>query len=68
MRIFKRKSILALLNSFVIDSTQPSNLPSVWEVGSLLAVCLVLKKVTGVNLALHFTPYVYTAFVIVEHN
>jgi ubiquinol-cytochrome c reductase cytochrome b subunit len=67
MRLLKRQSLLALVNSYVIDSPQPSNLSYVWNFGSLLAVCLVLQIITGVILAMHYTPNVDMAFVSVEH-
>lgn len=38
-----------------------------WNFGSLLATCLGLQIVTGVILAMHYTPNVDLAFVSVEH-
>ena len=67
MRIFKSHPILKLVNSYLIDSPQPSNLSYLWNFGSLLAICLVIQIVTGVTLAMHYTPSVYEAFNSVEH-
>ena len=67
MRIFKSHSLLKIVNSYVIDSPQPSNLSYLWNFGSLLALCLIIQIVTGVTLAMHYTPSVLEAFDSVEH-
>jgi ubiquinol-cytochrome c reductase cytochrome b subunit len=67
MRIFKSHPILRLMNSYIIDSPQPSNLNYWWNVGSLLAVCLGIQIITGVTLAMHYNPSVAEAFNSVEH-
>jgi ubiquinol-cytochrome c reductase cytochrome b subunit len=55
------------VNSYVIDSPQPSNLSYLWNFGSLLAFCLIIQIVTGVTLGMHYTPNVLEAFDSVEH-
>jgi ubiquinol-cytochrome c reductase cytochrome b subunit len=67
MRTFKSHSLLKIVNSYVIDSPQPSNLSYMWNFGSLLALCLIIQIVTGVTLAMHYTPNVLDAFDSVEH-
>ena len=67
MRIFKSHSLLKIVNSYVIDSPQPSNLSYLWNFGSLLAFCLIIQIVTGVTLAMHYNPSVAEAFNSVEH-
>lgn len=67
MRLLKSHSLLGLVNSYVIDSPQPANLSYLWNLGSLLASCLGVQIVTGVMLAMHYTPTVELAFVSVEH-
>ncbi len=67
MRIFKSHPLLKLVNSYVIDSPQPSNLSYLWNFGSLLAVCLIIQIITGVTLAMHYNPSVSEAFNSVEH-
>ena len=67
MRIFKNHPLLKLMNSYVVDSPQPANLSYLWNFGSLLAVCLIIQIVTGVTLAMHYTPSVLEAFNSVEH-
>ena len=67
MRIFKSHPLLKLVNSYMIDSPQPSNISYLWNFGSLLAVCLVIQIITGVTLAMHYNPSVLEAFNSVEH-
>jgi ubiquinol-cytochrome c reductase cytochrome b subunit len=67
MRIIKSNSILKLVNAYIIDASQPTNISYLWNFGSLLAVCLIIQIVTGVTLAMHFNPSVAEAFNSVEH-
>ena len=67
MRILKSHSLLKMVNSYVVDSPQPSNISYLWNFGSLLAFCLIIQIVTGVTLGMHYTPNVLEAFDSVEH-
>jgi ubiquinol-cytochrome c reductase cytochrome b subunit len=67
MRLLKKNSILGLVNGYLVDSPQPANLSYAWNFGSLLALCLGIQIVTGVILAMHYTPNVDLAFISVEH-
>ena len=55
------------MNSYIIDSPQPSNISYLWNFGSLLALCLIIQIITGVTLGMHYTPNVLEAFDSVEH-
>ena len=68
MRILKSYPLLRLVNSYLIDSSEPSNISYLWNFGSLLAVCLVVQIVTGVTLAMHYNPNVLEAFNSIEHT
>jgi ubiquinol-cytochrome c reductase cytochrome b subunit len=67
MRILKSHPLLKLVNAYVIDASQPSNISYLWNFGSLLAVCLIIQIATGVTLAMHYTPNILEAFNSVEH-
>ena len=67
MRILKSHPILKLVNSYLFDSSQPSNISYLWNFGSLLAVSLIIQIVTGITLAMHYNPSIYDAFDSVEH-
>jgi len=56
-----------MVNSYVIDSPQPSNISYLWNFGSLLAFCLIIQIITGVTLGMHYTPNISEAFDSVEH-
>ena len=45
----------------------PKNLNYWWTFGGILAVMLVVQIVTGIVLAMHYTPHVDMAFASVEH-
>jgi ubiquinol-cytochrome c reductase cytochrome b subunit len=67
MRILKSHPLLRLLNSYLIDHSQPTNISYLWNFGSLLAICLVIQIATGVTLAMHYNPNVLEAFNSIEH-
>lgn len=67
MRILKSHPLLKLVNSYLIDASQPSNISYAWNFGSLLLVCLIIQIVTGVTLAMHYSPNVLEAFNSIEH-
>ncbi len=67
MRILKSHPLLRLVNSYLIDASEPSNISYLWNFGSLLAVCLIIQIVTGVTLAMHYSPNVLEAFNSIEH-
>ena len=45
----------------------PKNLNWMWIWGSLLTLCLLLQIITGIVLAMHYTPHVDLAFASIEH-
>lgn len=67
MRILKSHPLLKLVNAYVIDHSQPTNINYLWNFGSLLGVCLIIQIITGVTLAMHYNPSVAEAFNSVEH-
>ena len=67
MRILKSHPLLKMVNSYVIDSPQPSNISYLWNFGSLLAFCLIIQIISGVTLGMHYTPSISEAFDSVEH-
>ncbi|MEM9494745.1 MAG: cytochrome b/b6 [Pseudomonadota bacterium] len=63
----KRLPILRLGYDSFVDYPTPKNLNYWWTFGGILAVCLVIQIITGVVLAMHYTPHVDHAFASVEH-
>jgi len=68
MRTLKSHPLLRLVNSYLIDSSQPSNISYWWNFGSLLGTCLIIQIISGVMLAMHYNPSVAEAFNSVEHS
>ena len=67
MRILKSHPVLSIFNTFLVDSPLPSNISYFWSFGSLAGVLLVTQLITGIALAMHYTPHVDLAFISVEH-
>nr|QMS50841.1 cytochrome b [Metschnikowia santaceciliae] len=67
MTIRKSNPYLALANSYLMDSPQPSSMNYWWNVGSLLGLCLVMQMASGMFLAMHYSSNMELAFNSVEH-
>lgn len=68
MRLVKRHPVIAVVNNMVGDGYPvPSNFTYFWNFGSLAGLCLVVQIVTGIFLAMHYTPHIDLAFNSVEH-
>lgn len=67
MRILKSHPLLKMVNSYIIDSPEPSNISYLWNFGSLLAICLIIQIATGVTLGMHYLPSSEQAFDSIEH-
>nr|YP_010531240.1 cytochrome b [Nesodiprion biremis]UXW93527.1 cytochrome b [Nesodiprion biremis] len=62
-----KNSLLKIINSSLIDLPTPSNISSMWNFGSLLGMCLITQLITGIFLAMHYTPNVELAFNSIIH-
>lgn len=67
MRILKTNPVLTILNSYLIDNPEPSNISYLWNFGSLLGLSLVSQIITGILLAMHYQGSADAAFHSVEH-
>jgi ubiquinol-cytochrome c reductase cytochrome b subunit len=63
----KRLPILRLGHDSFVDFPTPKNLNYWWTFGGILAVFLVIQIITGIVLAMHYTPHASMAFASVEH-
>jgi hypothetical protein len=64
--LHSRLPIVGLMYDTIMIPT-PKNLNWMWIWGIVLTFCLVLQIVTGIVLAMHYTPHVDMAFASVEH-
>jgi ubiquinol-cytochrome c reductase cytochrome b subunit len=62
-----RLPIIRFSKEHLMDFPTPKNLNYWWTFGAILAFMLVVQIVTGIILAMHYTPHVSLAFDSVEH-
>nr|AML26767.1 cytochrome b [Scarabaeidae sp. BMNH 1274750] len=63
----KMSPLLKITNNSLIDLPSPSNISAMWNFGSLLGLCLIIQIMTGIFLAMHYTPNIEMAFDSVIH-
>lgn len=56
----------SFFSSHIIEYPTPSNLSYGWSFGSTAGICLIVQMLTGVFLAMHYTPHVNFAMLSVE--
>ena len=66
MRLVKLP-LLSIINDHLVDYPTPININYFWGFGSLAGLCLLIQLITGICLAMHYTPHVDLAFNSVEH-
>nr|ACR45183.1 cytochrome b [Brama australis]ACR45184.1 cytochrome b [Brama australis]ACR45185.1 cytochrome b [Brama australis] len=59
--------LLKIVNDALVDLPTPANISVMWNFGSLLGLCLASQILTGLFLAMHYTPDVESAFASVAH-
>nr|YP_010394777.1 apocytochrome b [Phytophthora versiformis]DAZ89214.1 TPA_asm: apocytochrome b [Phytophthora versiformis] len=64
---WNKKSLFAVINNHLIDYPTPINLNYFFGFGSLAGIMLVIQILTGIFLAMHYTPHIDLAFNSVEH-
>nr|WOX01691.1 apocytochrome b [Phytophthora palmivora] len=64
---WNKKSLFAVINNHLIDYPTPVNLNYFFGFGSLAGIMLVVQILTGIFLAMHYTPHIDLAFNSVEH-
>ena len=62
-----RLPIIGLMHSSFVSYPTPRNLNYMWTFGAMLSFMLVAQIITGISLAMHYTPHVDYAFASVEH-
>nr|AFZ64050.1 apocytochrome b [Phalansterium sp. PJK-2012] len=67
MRIIRISSVLNMLYELIFTYPAPSNLSYFWNFGVYALVCLGIQIITGIVLAMHYTPEINLAFSSVEH-
>uniref|UniRef100_Q642W9 Cytochrome b n=1 Tax=Clymenella torquata TaxID=292503 RepID=Q642W9_CLYTO len=63
----KSHPLFKIMNNALVDLPAPNNLSIWWNFGSLLGLCLGIQIITGILLAMHYTPHIDIAFSSVAH-
>jgi ubiquinol-cytochrome c reductase cytochrome b subunit len=61
------ESSWALVRNHIVTYPTPINLSYLWSFGSLSGIFLASQILTGVFLAMHYTPNIVYAFNSIEH-
>nr|QEX96208.1 cytochrome b [Sphaeroma terebrans] len=63
----KSDPLIKSFNNALVDMPAPSNISSMWNLGSLLGLCLMFQIITGLLLAIHYSNNIEQAFSSVIH-
>ena len=64
---WNKNYLLSIVDSHVIHYPSPINLNYAWSFGFIATMCLIIQILTGIFLAMHYTPHIDLAFSSVEH-
>jgi ubiquinol-cytochrome c reductase cytochrome b subunit len=59
--------LLSFVDNHLIHYPTPINLNYAWSFGLIAGLCLIIQILTGIFLAMHYTPHIDLAFSSVEH-
>jgi len=64
---WNKNYLISIVDKHIIHYPTPINLNYAWSFGSLAGISLVIQILSGIFLAMHYTPHVDYAFNSVEH-
>jgi ubiquinol-cytochrome c reductase cytochrome b subunit len=64
---WNKNYVLAFVDNHIIHYPTPINLSYAWSFGITSAACLIIQILSGIFLAMHYTPHIDLAFSSVEH-
>jgi len=64
---WNKAAIFSFIDSHIISYPTPINLTYLWSFGSSAGIALVIQIITGIFLAMHYTPNIEFAFQSIEH-
>ena len=59
--------LLALVDSHIIHYPTPISFTYAWSFGSLAGICLIIQMISGICLAMHYTPNIDLAYSSIEY-
>ena len=64
---WNKNYLISFLDNHLIHYPTPINISYAWSFGSTAGICLVVQIISGIFLAMHYTPHIELAFSSVEH-
>ena len=58
---WNKNYLLSILDNHLIHYPSPINLNYAWSFGSVAGICLVIQMLSGIFLAMHYTPHTTAA-------
>lgn len=66
-KFLNKNLITKIINKRLINLPSPSNISSIWNLGSILGICLLIQIITGLFLTIHYCANIELAFRRVSH-
>jgi len=63
---WNKHPLSSLFSSHIIEYPTPINLNYMWSFGSAAGICLIIQIITGIFLAMYYTPHIDYAFSSIE--
>lgn len=63
---YKKDPLNKIINSTLVQLPAPVNISSLWNIGSLLFLCLIIQIITGILLASRYSPSIRESFYLVN--
>jgi ubiquinol-cytochrome c reductase cytochrome b subunit len=64
---WNKNYLVAFISNHIVYYPTPISLSYAWSFGSLAGLCLVIQMLSGIFLAMHYTPHIDLAFSSVEY-
>nr|YP_010934918.1 cytochrome b [Lamennaisia ambigua]WKV28908.1 cytochrome b [Lamennaisia ambigua] len=65
--LLKNNAILSMINSMIIILPTPLNISTLWNLGSILGLCLLIQIISGLFLSFHYCANINLAFNSIIH-
>nr|AXS65405.1 cytochrome b [Coleoptera sp. 15 KM-2017] len=65
--IMKKMNLLKIFKNSFFHLPTPLNISFMWNFGSLLGLCLMIQVISGIFLAMQYSPNIFNAFLSVVH-
>jgi len=64
---WNKNYLMSFIDNHLIHYPAPINLTYAWSFGSSAGICLIIQILSGIFLAMHYTPHIDLAFSSIEH-